>query len=112
MNIDVEDFKLTGEFKVSICGPDNLFFIGHDAFDFIARSDDGIHWIPLDTMESCVLCKVQDKNDFRFNELLLKIVDKCNIPLEIYLENDDICIRYSENANSNILQQFSNIQQN
>lgn len=101
--MNTTDFELTGEFKVSICGPDNLFFIGHNVFDFIARSDDGIHWNKLDTMDECILCHLED--NFKFNEILLKIVEKCNITLYLYVnDRDDICIRYDEKyGNSNLI---------
>ena len=106
--INKEDFKLTGEFKVSICGPDNLFFIGRDIFDFITKSTDGIHWIPIEDHES-ILCKKGE--NFKFNELLLKLVDKCNIPLKIYLNKENnICIKYDEKeGNSNLIKQFNEI---
>lgn len=103
-----QDFELTGEFKVSIVEPTNLFFIGHNALDFIARSNDGIHWEELEPMEDCVLCPAGC--NFKFNDLLLKIVEKCNIPLKIYLKDDNICIKYSEkDGNSDLISQFCKI---
>ena len=109
-----EDFELTGEFKVSICPPTNLFFIGHDVLDFIARSHDGIHWEGLERPRNCVLCEAG--SNFKFNEVLLKIVEKCNIPLEIYKDSDNgnsnICIRYSKaNGSSDLIGQFNKVNQ-
>ena len=105
-----EDLELTREFKISKCGPDGLYFIGHDIMDFIARSDDMIHWTKLNAIQECVLCNIGDS--FKFNDFLLEVVEKYNIPLKLYKNKYDtkIYIEYDEeNSNSDILKQFNEI---